>query len=400
MLKPLFTLSLAAFAIPGALFGGSLDARFTSDKATYLLGEPVFVSLSVTNNGSKTVWLEFKLPDMALHCQDFATEVSGADAPEKWGCGIAVSCGRGLRKVEAGKSITLRRLLNYEFRFRRIGAYSIHAHATVIVHDQDLWDSPIASKVEAEETMPVRVQRGSESQLKAAFQPFVAEIDNPDVMTQSEAVGAITELAPMFLEDVLVRLTKTRYAGAAIIGLRKVNTPKAWDVLAQLARNAQDSSVRSAAIENLGRTSGTAHLPVLLQLMQSPDKETQRVAARAAGELGRQDSVPHLAALLSAGDPDIRQAGVEGLGNSHARAAVALLIGALLDPDANVRQASVGSLFLLTHHAALDEKGWSDLSTSEGAAAVHQRWVGWWNAHSVDAEMHGLSDCAPPVNIN
>jgi hypothetical protein len=78
---------------------------------------------------------------------------------------------------------------------------------------------------------------------------------------------------------------------------------------------------------------------------------------------------------------------------------VALLIGALLDPDANVRQASVGSLFLLTHHAALDEKGWSDLSTSEGAAAVHQRWVGWWNAHSVDAEMHGLNDCAAPVNI-
>src|SRR5712672_2607545 len=234
MLRVLLTLSFAALAIPGVLFAGGVDSRFTSDKATYLLGEPVFVSLSVTNNGSRTVWLEFKLPDMALHCQDFATEVSGADAPEKWGCGIAMSCGRGLRKVEAGKSITLRRLLNYEFRFRRIGAYSIHAHATVTVHDQDLWDSPIASKVEAEETMPIRVQRRRESQVRVAFQPFVTEIDNPDLMTQSEAVGAITELAPTFLEDVLVRLTKTRYAGAAIIGLRKVNTPKAWDVLAQL----------------------------------------------------------------------------------------------------------------------------------------------------------------------
>src|SRR5258708_1549366 len=178
MLKALLTLSLATLAVPRVLFAGSLDARFTTDKATYLLGEPVFVSLSVTNNGSKTVWLDFKSPDMALLCHDFATEVSGAEPAEEWGCGIAGSCARGLRKVEAGKSVTLRRLLNYEFRFRRAGPYSIHARTTLIVRDGDFWDSPIASKVEAGETMPIRVQRGSESQLRVAFQRSVAGIDN------------------------------------------------------------------------------------------------------------------------------------------------------------------------------------------------------------------------------
>src|SRR5258708_34522698 len=113
MLKALLTLSLATLAVPRVLFAGSLDARFTSDKATYLLGEPVFVSLRVTNNGSKTVWLEFKLPDMAWHCEDFATEVSGAEPPEKWGCGIAVSCGRGLSKVEAGERVKRRRVVQH-----------------------------------------------------------------------------------------------------------------------------------------------------------------------------------------------------------------------------------------------------------------------------------------------
>jgi len=400
MLKPLMTLFLAGLAFPGALFAGSVETQFTTDKAAYLLGEPVFVSLTVTNNGGKTVWLEFKSPDMALLCHDFATGVGGAELPEERGCGVGGSCGRGLPGIEPGKSITLRRLLNYEFRFRRIGPYSIHAHTTVMVRDKDLWESPITGQFEAAETIPIKVQRGSESQLRAAFQAFVAEIDNPDPMKQSEAVSAITELAPAFLEDVLIRLTKTKYVGAAIIALRKVNTPKAWDVLAQLATDADDSSARSAAIKNLGRTSGRSYLPVVFQLLQSSDKEIQRAAASAAGELGRGDSVQQLATLLFSADADTRQAGMEGLGNTHARAAVPLLIGMFLDSEPNVRLAAIGSLSLLTHRIALDDKAWSDVTTPEGAAAVHKRWVRWWNAHSGDAEMHGLGDCAAPEGID
>jgi hypothetical protein len=400
VLKPLITLLLVLFVDPAALLAGSVGARFSADKAAYLLGEPVFVTLTVTNNGIKTVWLEFKSPDMALLCHDFATEVSGAELPEEWGCGIAGSCGRGLPGVEPGKSITVRRLLNHEFRFRRIGPYSIHAHTTVMVREKDLWDSPIIDQVEAGETIPIKVQRGSETQLRAAFQPFVAEIDNPDPMTQNDAVSAITELAPPFLEDVLIRLTKTKYASAAMIALRKANTPEAWDVLAQLATDADDSSVRTAAIQNLGRTSGRSYLPVLFQSMQSSDKEIRRAAASAAGQLGRGDSVQQLAALLSSADADIRQAGIEGLGNTHARAAVPLLIGMLLDSEASVRSAVVGSLRLLTHRVALDDKVWSDVTTPEGAAAVRKRWVRWWNADSGDAEMHGLSDCASPESID
>src|SRR5712691_9555678 len=54
------------------------------------------------------------------------------------------------------------------------------------------------------------------------------------------------------------------------------------------------------------------------------------------------------------------------------------------------RQAAVSSLFLLTHRAALDKSSWSDVTTSEGAAAVHARWVAWWRSHGSASEMHGM----------
>jgi len=88
------------------------------------------------------------------------------------------------------------------------------------------------------------------------------------------------------------------------------------------------------------------------------------------------------------------------LGRTHAQTAVPLLIGLLADSDANVRQAAVSSLFLLTHRAALDKSSWSDVTTSEGAAAVHARWVAWWRSHGSASEMHGMSDCAAPEAID
>ena len=214
------------------------------------------------------------------------------------------------------------------------------------------------------------------------------------------AVSAITEMAPSFLEDVLIRLTKTSYAGAAIIGLRKVDTPKAWDVLARLATDADDASIRIAAIENLGRTNGKVHLPVLFQLMHSKEKDVQRAAASSAGELGRAASVAPLAALLSDDDPEVRRAGGGGLGNTHAAEAVPLLIALLLDSDANVRQTAVGSLYLLTHRAALDPARWLDMATMQEAVIAHGKWMRWWAAHADRSEMHSIGDCGPPEGID
>jgi hypothetical protein len=193
-----------------------VEARFTTDKADYLAGEPVFVALTVSNETNEPIWLDFKSPDMPLLCHDFAIEVPGSEsAQEQWGCGFGGSCGRGLRDVLPGKSLSLRQLVNSQFRLQP-GAFAIRAHTAIVVRSQNLFDSPQIAQLDVTDTLTVKVQRGHENQLKAAFQPFVEELDSPDLMKRSEAAGAITALAPPFLEDVLVALTKSSYAYAAM----------------------------------------------------------------------------------------------------------------------------------------------------------------------------------------
>jgi len=396
-LLPLLSLALLNAA---SLSAQHVEARFTTDKADYLTGEPAFVALTVSNETNEPVWLDFKSPDMPLLCDDFAIEVPGAEpAKEQWGCGFAGSCARGLRKVLPGKSLSVRQLVNSQFRLQP-GAFAIRARTTIVVHAQDLFDSPQIAQLDLTDTLTVKVQRGSENQLKPSFQPFVEELGSPDLMKRSEAAVAITELAPPFLEDVLIELTKSTYAYAAVSALRKADTLKTRKALAQIATGTGESMLRIEAIRNLGRTHDATYLPTLLQLMKTGDMEIQNAAAEAAGNLGGAAAVPQLTAFVSSPEPETRRAGTNGLGDAHATQAVPILIELLLDSDATVRQAAVSGLWLLTHRAAYENSQWADVTVPESAAVVHQRWVRWWNSHGNDTKVHGLADCAPPESLD
>jgi len=356
----------------------------------------VVLFLTFSNKTSEAIWLDFKVTGFPFPCNDFDIEVPGAAFASDGGCGAAASCGRGCREVQPLKTILTRRLVDASFRIRQPGLYEVRAHAIVSVHHQNLFDSPEAEKLDLSQSLAVRARGGTEQQLKEAFQPYVEALNSSDDMIRSDAAHAITELAPTFLEDVLIKLAKSRYAYGAIIALRKVNTSATRAALAEIATRGDDHSARIPAIQNLGRTNDTTYVPSLFKLMESEDKEIQYVAAAAAGNLGGRVAVNRLSALVFNPDSEIRSAGANGLGQTRAREAVPILIELLLDSDIKVRENAVSSLFLLTHYAAFDGNGWADISAAESAAAVHQRWVNWWSSHGTSCEMHGMADCASP----
>jgi HEAT repeat protein len=401
VLNRLLPLLLLTVLNAASLPAQHVKARFTTDKADYLAGEPVFVALTVRNETSEPVWLDFKSPDVPFPwtCRDFAIEVPGAEsAQEQWSCGFAAgSCGRSLREVLPGKNLSLRQLVNLQFRLQP-GAFAIRARTAIVVHAQDSFDSPQIGQFDVIDTLTVKVRRANENQLKAAFQPFVEELDSPDLMKRSEAAGAITALAPPFLENVLVALTKSSYAYVAIGALRKANTSKTREALAQIATGTGDPMLRVEAIRNLGRTHDATYLPMLFKLMETADDKN--AAVEAAGDLGGPAAVPQLATLVSSSDVETRRAGANGLGHAHASQAVPILIGLLLDSDANVRQSAVSGLYLLTHRAALENNQWADVTSPQSAAAVHQRWVSWWDSHGKDSKIHSMADCAPPESLD
>jgi HEAT repeats len=398
VLRKLLLLLLLASATGSSAH--DVQARFTTNKANYGIGEPIIVTLVVSNNGNSPIWVDFKSPDFPLLCHEFAVEIPEASPAGLWGCGIAGSCGHGFREIPAGGNIARRQLLNVEFSFNKDGIYTLHARTTIGVHNQNRFSSPEIDRLGVSDTLKVNLKRSSESQLKAAFQPYVEELNNHDPEIRSEAASAITTLAPAFLQDVLIELTETNYAYAAIEALRRANTLKTREALAQIARNSSDSMLRIEAIRNLGRTDDVTYLPVLFQLMDSDNKEIQNAAAEAAGYVGGSTVVPQLASLISSPNTVTRLAGTNGLGSSHANEAVPLLIGMLVDSDANVRQAAVSGLALLTHWAAFDGNRWADVTSVQSAAAVRQRWVGWWSSHGNDSKAHGMADCSAPESLD
>jgi HEAT repeat protein len=289
--------------------------------------------------------------------------------------------------------------VNQQFRLRQ-GAYSLRAQTTIIVRKQNLFDAPTVEQLSVSDTLGINVRRGNETELKSAFTPIVAELNSRDPVRRAEATAAVTELAPPFLEDLLIDLTKTQFAHSAISALRKADTPKTRAALAQIALDSDDSMLRIEAIQNLGRTKDVAYLPTLFRLMESGNKAIQNAAAVAAGTLGGATAVQRLSAFIDTGDGEARIAGAEGLGNTQTRDAVPILIGLLLNADANVRQAAVSSLFLLTHFAAFDGNKWADISTAESAASVYQRWVRWCGPHGRTCQIHGMADCSSPQPLD
>ena len=397
MLNGLFLSSVLAFLTAAPLSAQNIEARFAMEKTLYLAGEPLFVVLTMRNKGNKSVWLDFKSPDVPSLCQDFAVEMPGAESADQlWGCGIAGSCARGLREIPPGESISLRQLLNRQFRLQRLGTYAVRAHTTVAVHNQNLFDSTQVDQFDVSDTLAVEVQRGSEDQLRAAFQRLVGELDSHDPMKRGEAAGAITELAPPILQDVLIELTRTNYAFPAIAALRKADTLKTRNELARIATGGGDSMLRIEAIRNLGRTGDVNYLPTLSRLIESADKQIQNAAAEALGNLGGVGAVQQLATLATSPDANTRMAGANGLGVTHARQAVPILIRLLLDSDRNVQNTAVSGLTLLTHHIALDGNRWADMTTPQSAAAVHQRWLSWWTSRADVSKIYGMADCASP----
>jgi hypothetical protein len=399
VLNKLLLLLLLNLLTAATMSAQGVEARFTTEKSTYLIGEPVYVVLSISNKSNDPIWVGFGPTDML--CQNFRIEVPGADsAREQWGCGIAASCGSSLWEVAPGKTTAVRQLLNREFRLQRPGIYVIRAKTTVTVRSEDLWSSPPLDEFKVSDNLNIEVQFAVEGQLQAAFQPIVKDLASTEFNRHREAAVAIMEAAPPFLEDVLIELAKTNYGVEGMTALRKADTLKTRDVLARIATDSGNQIFRVEAIRNLGRTGDVTYLPTLLQLMKSTDTQIQGAAAEAVANLGGSKAVPAITVLLSSVDVQRRQAGANGLEYTHARESVPILIGLLLDPDASIRQTAVSGLSLLTHRAAFDGNQWADVTTPQSASNVHQIWVSWWKSQGKRIEIHGMNDCTGPESLD
>jgi HEAT repeat protein len=378
----------------------TVEGHFYAEKSKYLVGEPIFVILKIVNTGKRPVWLSFK--DNDTTCQPIKLEVPGAkSASENWGCGIAGDCGRGSAGILPGGVDLTRHLLNHDFLLDQPGKYHVRGTARIGVRDSDRYDSPEISEVEVSNTFEIALVEGKESELRAALAPLVGQLNSQDFKARAEAVAAITDMAPPFMDDVLIDLSKTTYAYAAIQGLRKANTVKTRQALADLADHGPDSSIRMEALRNLARTGDRSYLPVLVRVMKTAqDPDTKTVAAEAAGDLGGTQATPELLPFVAMAEARTRLAGTVGLGHTADRTAVPVLIRLLLDSDSSVRENAANGLFLLTHRSVLSGNAMAHMKDPQAGITAYQHWSHWWNVNGGTVAIHGMADCSSPEPLD
>jgi hypothetical protein len=270
-----FSVLLTGLLWPTAARGQALAGRFYPEKQTYLVGEPVFIGFEITNTGDEPTWINQRMGEGCIEPDPI--EVVGAKHQgfgweTSFGCfgGVMSSgCLDGPMELKPAEKRTARIFLSAHFRLDHAATYQVHARRHVHVYPSGEWVPPqTAVSEDFSSDFQITLRQGSERELEAAYQPYVNDAKTPDEGDHWQAVWAIEEMAPPFLEDLILKLADMPNR-ASPEALRRLNTPRAKQKLKEMA---EGSTYRAQeALQALAETRDLSFLRVLIRLA---DKST------------------------------------------------------------------------------------------------------------------------------
>jgi len=369
------------------IWGQQITGRSYPEKENYLVGEPIFVVLDLTNAGPESV-----STDDGSCTTTF--EPATASQPREvslYGCaggGVVGDCMSGLVRLGPGEHFKRRFLLDGAFRLDSPGVYSIRGrHSVQIYSNAETWQFLTTEEIISD--FEVLLIQGDESELASAYEPILRDLRSPDPAARSLAVSAITQNPPGFLENVILGLADDpQTAAASIAGLKRLATPQAKAKLGQLAGAASAESVRQEAVTALGELGDPSYCRLIVEIAQSGTEYSRLVALRAAGFVCGKAALPTLLGLFPSANPSLRFELAYALGNSHVREAVPPLISLLVDHDQEVRRGAAEALATLTHRTST-----RGIGTEESARQAHSEWVRWWSFNGSTAPLYSPRHC-------
>ena len=369
-----------------------LSGRFYLEKDTYAPGEPVFLMVEITNSGAKAE--NIHSADPYSFCSGYDVSISGEpDENPDSSCGSPIfggSCLSSSEPVPARKSITQRYLLNYEHDLRKPGVYQVHAIRS-ISHQVD--DVPFFSaakkhvlKIETDLHFSVDEHATADT---ARLASLVAQLKSRDEMVRIEAARALASVAPIELETTLIGFaTDPTFKRFAPLALHNLNTPRSLSAMAELMTKSELGGYENMeSARYLAETGDPQWFPLLRQLgLQRPEVSNYLTYA---AESGGDDAVPLLLELLDSPDVEyIRLNAIAALGDTDSRAAVPVLLGLLRDATDGVSQRALGALQTLTHRRGSERY-------SEHPQSQYVEWSQWWSREGKVAPIFKAKDCGP-----
>lgn len=382
-------------------------ARFTLEKKSFLVGEPVFCTFSIQNTGSRPFAFRYRIPTRIVNpgleseprfsVRDATGKKLADPAPRRCG-GAKGTAVYGSVSLPPGQVHTERWLINQWARFRRPGKFRLRAERRLPLLGLDaaqlqFTGAPIAYAL-AVDDITIEVAPATHDALRAAFQPYERALDKPGTEGFPEAFVAITTLPHDFFLASLSALAAAT-AGErrwnreqALEGLARLGTPAAWEAILRIAAGrpastsgaalpespAKDDAVRSTAVLLLAERGDPKFVPAILALLPEASEALRGDALRALGFFQDPRANQALFEWLHTAATNDRVNAILGLRNLQSKDAIPALITMLNDPEAPVRQVANFALQNLTGQSfAL-----SGTAPAAESSRLQGQWHGWW----------------------
>ncbi|HET9743058.1 MAG TPA: HEAT repeat domain-containing protein [Terriglobales bacterium] len=370
---------------------GQVEGKFTLSKLQFAAGEPIWLTLEMTNTGTETLYFDAGSP--YSFCGGYRLEVNQGNPIRHPSCvgGVAGSCLSGSHTFRGGERLTEKLLLNYDHDLSQPGWYHVSAtrYLSTATTD-DLRAMVNGRQTKFTDEFDIEITARDDATLKAQLAPYVEQLKSPNEEVVREAARVLSSSAPAFLEStMLAMLDRPATRQFAITGLKNINSVAAREALAEIARSgiSKYSYEADMATEALSEMGDQEYFPLLKQIAESKPPNQSGEAVRYAATLGGDDAIPWLASKLRDSNPIARGAVVWALAATGSRRAVPILIDLLLSNDEHLPETAEIALVQLTHRSVLPNK-----YTSGEPRVAHRSWVRWWTSHS-DAPVYGPKSC-------
>jgi HEAT repeats len=198
-----------------------------------------------------------------------------------------------------------------------------------------------------------------------ALQTFLGALKSNDPIQQSEAARTLASIAPKSLEDALLGFADSNeFRQFAPLAFHRLNTQRSIKALADLLEKSEAGSyehMKSAGY--LAESGDPQWFPLLRDVAQKHAQIGNYVYD--AAELGGDKMLPTLVSLLGSPDKEFtRINAVTAMGYTGSRTAVPILLDLLRSPDTDIADRARYALRVLTHRTASDDQNESPQSQS------------------------------------
>jgi len=384
----LLRLLIVALLCWPAVGAAQVTGRFFLEKETYAMGEPVLLYFEVTNSGSEPV--NVPNADPYSFCSGYRIQVSSDPSPTS-SCapgGFGGSCFSSDTTLKPGEKHTQRILLNDEHKVRAPGTYFVEAERSIGYAPSSLnYFEAAKSTVEVHERLLFRVDANISVE-EASLQVWVQQLKSDDSAKRREAARVLAAIAPPSLEDLLLGFCdKAEFRMWAPRAMQGLNTPRSQQALADLLKKTEPGTYEHMkSADYLAETDDAKWYPALREVAEKKPNIANYVdnAARSGGE----QLLPLLLTLMQSPDKEYTQINaVTALGSTGSRGAIPILLNLLRSADLDIAQRALFALRQLTHRT---EGGavWSEHPQESYGA-----WATWWSREGSTARIYRPGEC-------